>query len=316
MKPQVSIIIPCHNAAPWLAATVASALAQTWNRRQVIVVNDGSTDASLQIAEGFIDRGVTVLTQPNRGAAAARNAGLAVATGDYLQFLDADDLLAPDKLERQLAVLGTAPDRAVAHAAWARFQHDPAEACFTPEPVWTDAPPVDWLVSSWSGGGMMHPAAWLVPAAVARAAGPWDETLSLDDDGEYFARVVLASTRVVHAREARVYYRTHPAGSLSQRKSAAAWRSSHRVCQLVQNAALAREDSPRVRRACALNHLRFAFHAWPHDDARALARTSLAAAHELAPDVRRPTVGRRFEFLARLMGWKLARRLQHRFRLP
>jgi hypothetical protein len=256
---------------------------------------------------------VRLIRQPNRGAAAARNAALAHARGDYLQFLDADDLLAPDKISRQLARLGSAPAGTVASAAWARFERTPAMAEFSPEPAWCDSAPLDWLVLSWSGGGMMHPAAWLTPAAVARSAGPWNETLSLDDDGEYFTRVLLASPGIVHCSDARVYYRTHAAGSLSQSKTPAAWRSSHEVCRLVQQAALAREDSPRVRHACALNHLRYAFHAWPHAAARSFARTSLAEAARLDPAARRPAGPPRFELIASLVGWKTARLIQHRF---
>jgi glycosyltransferase involved in cell wall biosynthesis len=311
MSPLVSIIIPCYNAGRWLAATLESACGQTWPHCEIIVVDDGSSDSSATLAETWRDRGVQVIRQTNRGAAAARNAGLARARGDYLQFLDADDLLAPDKIAIQIARLATAPANSVASAAWARFRTEPGEAVFRPEPVWCDAKPVDWLVASWNGEGMMHPAAWLVPAAVARAAGPWNETLSLDDDGEYFARVLLASAGVVHCREARVYYRTHVSGSLSQAKTPRAWRSSHDVCRLVQQAVLGREDSPRVRRACAMNHLRFAFHAWPL--ARELACASLREARTLDPAASRPLAGPTFERLAGLVGWKLARTLQHHF---
>ena len=72
-SPLVSVIIPCHNAARWLGATLDSALAQTWPHREIIVVNDGSRDESLAVAESFTNRGVTVIDQPNRGASAARN---------------------------------------------------------------------------------------------------------------------------------------------------------------------------------------------------------------------------------------------------
>lgn len=306
--PLVSILIPCHNGAQWLAATLESALAQTHPRCELIVVDDGSTDESIAVASGFFPRGVELIRQGQQGAGAARNAALRCARGDYLQYLDADDLLHPEKIAQQVARLQTEPPGRVASGAWGSFAQHPTEATFRTEPVWVDAAPTDWLVLAWSGGGMMHPAAWLTPRAVALLAGPWDETLSLDDDGEYFCRVVLASSGVCFCEGARCYYRRHRAGSLSQAKSAAAWRSSHDVCCLVQTAILAREDSGRVRRACAFNHLRFAFHAWPF--ARSLAQASLAEARRLDPTARRPAAGPWFEMLARLVGWRLARRLQ------
>lgn len=305
----VSILIPCHNAAPWLAATLESALGQTHPRCEIIVVDDGSRDQSATIAAQFVSRGIRLVRQEQRGAAAARNTALRHARGEFLQFLDADDLLAPDKIARQLVRLRAAPYGRVAAGAWASFMDDPTSAVFKHEPVWTDATGLDWLVLSWSGGGMMHPAAWLTPRGVAERAGPWNEALSLDDDGEYFCRVLLASSGVCFCEEARSYYRRHATGSLSHRKSPAAWRSSHDVCRLLQAAALAHEDSPRVRRACALSHLRFAFHAWPY--ARSLARESLRAAHELDPHAPMPTAGPTFNFIARVLGWRAARTLQY-----
>lgn len=313
-EPLVSILIPCHNAAQWLAQTLESALAQTHPHCEVIVVDDGSTDTSSEVAARFASRGVRLFRQPQSGAAAARNAAITHARGDYFQFLDADDLLHPDKIARQLSRLECEPVGRVASAAWAGFRQQPAEAVLSAEPVWRDAAPIDWLVLSWDGGGMMHPAAWLTPRAVAERAGLWNETLSLDDDGEYFCRVLLASSGVCFCPEARSYYRRHVGGSLSHAKSPAAWRSSHEVCRLIQTAALAIEDSPRVRHACAMNHLRFAFRAWPY--ARELARLSLAEAKKLDPAARMPGAGTRFNLVARLLGWRAARMLQHRLSHP
>src|SRR5690606_5350603 len=120
----VSIIIPCYNAARWLPATLESALTQTWPATEIIVVDDGSSDDSLAIARGFAPRGVKVISQTNRGASAARNRGLAEARGDFIQYLDADDLLSPRKIELQLARLASAPADAVATCRWGRFEQD------------------------------------------------------------------------------------------------------------------------------------------------------------------------------------------------
>ena len=119
--PRVSIIIPCYNSAAWLAETLASALAQTWTDREIIVIDDGSTDNSAAVARSFTARGVQLVTQANAGAAAARNAGLRLARGDYIQFLDADDLLAPDKLARQVRLLEESGNDCIATCAWGRF---------------------------------------------------------------------------------------------------------------------------------------------------------------------------------------------------
>jgi glycosyltransferase involved in cell wall biosynthesis len=98
MPPLVSIIIPAYNSEEFLGDTVRSALAQKWPNKEIIIVDDGSSDGTLELAKKFESRDVKVLTQKNRGAACARNAGLALAQGDFIQWLDADDLLAPDKI--------------------------------------------------------------------------------------------------------------------------------------------------------------------------------------------------------------------------
>ena len=101
MKPSVSIIIPCYNAADCVANAVRSALEQTCPSVEVIVVDDGSTDDSrARIAEFSAD--IRFESQANRGGGAARNRGLSVAAGDYVLFLDADDLLYPEKVSRQV----------------------------------------------------------------------------------------------------------------------------------------------------------------------------------------------------------------------
>ena len=94
----VSILIPAFNAQESIAETLQSAIAQTWPRKEIIVVDDGSTDATLAIARQFESDSVRVVTQKNQGAAAARNMAFSLSHGDYIQWLDADDLLAPDKI--------------------------------------------------------------------------------------------------------------------------------------------------------------------------------------------------------------------------
>ena len=98
MTPLVSILIPAYNAEQWIADTIESALAQTWSHKEIIVVNDGSKDHTLSIVDEFSSRGVLVASQKNCGEAAARNKALSFCSGDYIQWLDADDILAPDKI--------------------------------------------------------------------------------------------------------------------------------------------------------------------------------------------------------------------------
>src|ERR1700753_4047256 len=108
--PLVSILIPAFNAEEWIVDTLRSALAQTWEPKEIIVVDDGSTDRTLTIARLFESYGVRVLTQKNQGAAVARNRAFAHSRGEYIQWLDADDLLARDKIARQMELVERNPN--------------------------------------------------------------------------------------------------------------------------------------------------------------------------------------------------------------
>ncbi len=312
MNPTVSVIIPCYNAAAWIGAAIESALAQDGIAPDVIVVNDGSTDRSLAIARGYESQGVRVIDQPNRGAAAARNAGLRAARGAYLQYLDADDLLGSGKIRRQLERLRSAPPETIAAGSWGIFRERESDARFTPEPAWCDARPVDWLVCSWQGGGMMHPAAWLVPRGVADRSGPWNEALTLDDDGEYFSRVILASPGIAFVPEARSFYRAHGGARLSASAGIRAAESSFLSCTLKEQHLLACEDSPRTRRALAHNYSRFA---WEQlEAAPELAERAIRRWRELDPALAPPRAGRWHNLAAAVLGWRRARSWQLRQR--
>ena len=109
MMPLVSILIPCYNAERWVAQAIESALEQTWPRKEVIVVDDGSTDGSLAIIRSFGDR-IRWATGPNGGGNVARNRLLALAQGEWLQYLDADDWLLPEKVSQQIEFLNDHPE--------------------------------------------------------------------------------------------------------------------------------------------------------------------------------------------------------------
>jgi len=104
----VSVIVPLYNDEPYLDEALRSILDQTRPPEQIIVVDDGSTDGSVEVARKYLPR-ITVLTQANQGAAGARNLGIAAATGDVIAFLDADDLWTADSLQRRLDVLEADP---------------------------------------------------------------------------------------------------------------------------------------------------------------------------------------------------------------
>jgi glycosyltransferase involved in cell wall biosynthesis len=302
----VSIIIPAYNAAPWLAETIRSSQAQSWPAVEVIVVDDGSTDDTLAIANSFKSERLSVIAQPNRGASAARNKGLQVARGDYVQFLDADDLLAPDKIERQIQLLLPLDPMTLASGSWARFDRDPTVADFSHQPNWCDLSGVEFLQINFEELTMMHPAAWLSPRALLDQAGPWDETLSLNDDGEYFSRVVLAAKQIVFCPEARSYYRSNLSGSLSRQKNLSALKSLFRSVDLTLQHLLAVDRSPRTLAAAAYAWKWTAFELYPN--APELSGAAEENCRKLGGCSRSFPGSGRFQLASRVLGWRLARR--------
>jgi glycosyltransferase involved in cell wall biosynthesis len=306
VTPLVSIVVPAYNAAPYIAETLQSVNCQTYPRTEVIVVNDGSRDDTLAVARSFAGKTVRVLDQANRGAAAARNHGLRETQGDLIQFLDADDLLGPEKIDRQVRRLADTSD-CVATGKWGRFTTTIAESRFVPEPFWQDLPPVDWLVSCWERASMMHPAGWLTPRALIDRAGPWDETLSLNDDGEFFTRVVLAGREVQFVPDAVSYYRSCLPSSLSGSKSDAAWDSGYRAAVAMTDRLLATESSDRTRRACVRLLQEFEYACYPAR--RDLCSATRSRVRRLGGPLFPPPQGPKMRAVSRVLGWRLAKRL-------
>jgi glycosyltransferase involved in cell wall biosynthesis len=251
MKPLVSILIPAYRAAEWLASSLESAIAQTWPHKEIIVVDDGSPDDTLAVARRYESSMVKVVSQRNQGAAAARNTAFSLSKGDYIQWLDADDLLAGDKVARQLAALSERSNRVVASGPWGYFLYRSSRADFVPTALWCDLTPLEWLLRKMEQNLHMQTATWLVSREVTAGAGPWNTQLLGDDDGEYFCRVLLQSDGVKFVPEAKVFYRASGATSLSyigrsSRKIEAHFHSMRLHIDYIRSL----EDNPRVRAAC------------------------------------------------------------------
>jgi glycosyltransferase involved in cell wall biosynthesis len=307
MKPLVSILIPAYNAERWIADTIRSALAQTWARKEIIIVDDGSRDRTLTVAQQFASKNVAVITQENQGAAAARNRALALSQGNFLQWLDADDLLARDKIANQMAASDRyGSERTLLSAAWGEFYYRVGKASFVPTSLWCDLLPVEWLIRKMGQNLRMQPATWLVSRELTDAAGPWDIRLSLDDDGEYFCRVILASDAIRFVSDAKVFYRASGWGSLStmddsERKLTSKFLSMQLHVAYVRSL----EDSDRVRAAC-LQYLQRCFLRF-YPEHVALVKQLQQIAASLGGRLEIPQFPRKYSWIQKLFGWTAAR---------
>lgn len=301
--PLVSILIPAYNAEDWIAKTLRSALLQTWPRTEIIVVDDGSKDATLTIARQFESRGVRVIAQPNRGASAARNHAFSQCHGDYIQWLDADDLLAPDKIAKQMEfVMAGLSKRTLLSSPWGRFMYRPSQAQFKPTSLWCDLTPQEWLLRKMDQNIYMQTGSWLVSRELTEAAGPWDIRLLGDDDGEYFCRVLLASNGVRFVHNANVYYRAFRFDSLSfigrfPKKIDAHWISMKLHIKYLRSL----EDDAKARAAC-LQYLRDALIYFYPEQSKILEEASQLA-DELGGPLGTPYLSWKYSWLPLCFGW-------------
>jgi len=307
--PLVSILIPAFNAERWIAETIQSALNQTWWCKEIIVVDDGSTDRTLNVAREFASSVVTIATQPNQGAAAARNKAYSICQGDYIQWLDHDDLLAPDKISMQIEAAATSQSkRTLFSSAWGRFTYRPHRAVFEADGLWNDLTPREWLTRALQQGMYTQPATWLISRELASAAGPWDERLSFDDDGEYACRLVAASDYVRFVPEAKLFYRRSGAGSLSRTRSDKQLHSEFLSMTLqVQHLLSVRDDSEsRAAAASFLQRYLIDFYPERGDLVEQLRQFAKSFGCEL--DV--PKMPAKYGWIQMLFGWSAAKRAQ------
>ena len=308
MSELVSVIIPCKNAALWLGDAIESCLNQTWPNIEIIVVDNGSTDESMAVARRYHDMSIKIFECKRIGASAARNVGLKYARGALLQFLDADDVLDRDKIRAQAERLEQLPKGIIASGAWSSFRHAPAEAVFFPEQVWRDCKPEEFLIWSWLGGGMMPPLVWLTPRPLIEIAGPWNEELSVNDDGEFFSRVILASAGIAFCEGAQGFYRKTPDITLSKRRDTEALTSLFKAAELSCKHLLEHCSSESALSACACHFQSVIYNLYPH--LPELVEIAERRVFELGGSELKIGGGEIFKFISTCFGWKFARRCQ------
>jgi GT2 family glycosyltransferase len=294
----VSTIIPVFNRPAMLREAVASVLAQTYRNIEVIVVDDGSTDNTPRV---IAELGVRSVRIENRGPGAAREAGRQLARGEFLQYLDSDDLLTARKFELQVAALRDDPEAGIAYGNVRHVDLDGNEIPIDWKPANQRQPAIfpSFLVARW----------WDTPAPLYRrsvtdAIGPWT-SLRAEEDWEYDARAGALGVRLAYVDEVVAVIRDHPEGRLSGSADAATLRNRATAHELIAAHALRAGIDPQseefqryarelflLARQCGAAGL--------SDESRRL--TELARSLSGARDVRV------YAMLARLCGWRAAGR--------
>ncbi|MGF1524073.1 MAG: glycosyltransferase family 2 protein [Leptolyngbyaceae cyanobacterium] len=207
----ISVIIPAYNAERTLGEAIASVMQQTHPNWELIVVDDGSTDNSRQVVHGFQDDRIRLLTGANRGVAIARNRGIEQAQGDYLAFLDADDIWMPDKLAAQLAALQTQPEAALAYS-WCDYIDNAGRwLCPGKRSIVQDDAYEQLLIANF----LENASTPLIRRSALAAVGGFDPTLRCSQDRDLYLRLA-ARYPFVTVPQVQVHYRMSE-GAMSSR---------------------------------------------------------------------------------------------------
>ena len=212
--PQVSVVIPCRNAEAWVGETVASVVSQSGVLFELIVVDDGSDDRSVEVASAGAAGRLTLIRQEAAGVSRARNAGTAAASAPFLQYLDADDVLMPGTLAARVAALEES-QADVAYCDWQRWQRG-EDGVFGPgaevHRSLGERPEIELLDDAW-----WPPGALMYRRSLVDRLLPWREDLPVIQDARFQQDAAFAGARFVHVAALGLRYRVHDSGSLSRR---------------------------------------------------------------------------------------------------
>lgn len=211
--PKVSVVIPSYNAMTYLPKTIESVLKQTFTDYEVLIVNDGSSDHIVEWASQITDLRVKLISQENQGVSAARNTGIAQAQGQYIAFLDADDLWEPTKLEKQLSCLEANPSVGLVYTWTALIDQfgQPTRRVWVSHVegnVWEQIV-VDDMISNGSSA--------MVRRRCFEAAGVFDPKISSSEDRDMWTRIAVHYPFAV-VKEFLTLYRRHPHNTTNQRQ--------------------------------------------------------------------------------------------------
>lgn len=208
--PLVSIVIPAFNSCDYVVEAIDSALGQSYSRIEVIVVDDGSTDGTREALDHLVESGrIRYHFQPNRGLGAARNTGIRLSRGQYLQFLDADDLISPTKIEKQVMLLQSSAQPAICGCDF-RFFDGSDVANLYGEDTFKGQFPLHSVPDLFEFETVIH--RWLFPASLVRDSGEFEESSAdvwLMEDWLMLWKLIARGARVLFIDEPLALYRRH-----------------------------------------------------------------------------------------------------------
>lgn len=217
--PMVSIVIPMYNAEKYIEETIKSVLVQTYQNIEIVIVDDGSTDHSYTIASNYEGmRNLRIIRQPNTGNSAARNTGLRAVKGEWIQFLDADDLLSSDKIEAQMELVDKYGSDCIYLSDYGRFWNNPqCDAQLMPLQATEDyCLGIEMLIKLWSQVADTIITTWLINKKHIDVAGNFNTAFTILEDAEFLCRILKQNMPIKFTPRGASYYRQNVAGSVTK----------------------------------------------------------------------------------------------------
>lgn len=218
----VTIIVPVYNRAITIIETLESIMKQNHKNWECIIVDDNSTDATVTVVASLISNDIRfqLFIKPEghkRNAATSRNIGLQNAKGEYIQFLDSDDILSVDKIEKQLEILTQHSTFTMATCKWGKFTliNNPIQLYDDSLDYRNFENSHDYFQLIGKQGGFFPLHSFLVHRDLIHFSGYWNENLSINDDGEFFFRIIKNSDKIIFSEEGYVLYRQNTDNNLS-----------------------------------------------------------------------------------------------------
>jgi len=247
---KVSVIIPLYNCEKYIEENIKSVFKQTYKSIETIIVDDGSTDNSLLIAKKYECESVKIYSQPHSGACRARNLGFKKSNGDYIQYLDSDDLLSPNKIESQVNILEYYGSNCITYCGYTRSYADFKKGLYINQEINKNySNPVDLFIDIFYAKGDIVTTCWLTPRELVERSDPWNEVLIKGQDSDFFLKVVTKCKNVYFSIDTTVFYRPTGSSSIAANQSVQALESVILATESVQNTILQCENSDRVKNA-------------------------------------------------------------------
>lgn len=312
-EPLVSVIIPLYNAEKYIKATIDCLLNQSYQNIEIIVIDDFSTDDSFRLVSAIKSDKIILKKNKKKGACAARNYGFEISKGDYIQYLDADDLLSANKIEKQVMLLKTQP-KAIASCGWSKFETSIKDLNIKQQSInQSYNQPYKWLIDAWTKNEMGLVSIWLTPRNVIEKVGKWDEKLLINQDGEFFCRVILTSSCILFSEQAVAYYRINPDGITQTKRTPEKIASQLYSYQLCEQHLTPYFDDINAKKAIGNLYLKFIY--LHFGEYPMVVQKAWEAFNAL--NIGKPWAigGKTIQLLSKLIGFKPALKLKHTFKL-